>query len=1329
MVSPRGNGPFRGLAPFVETDGAALLGRDDEKKRVVEIFDQEDTSPVLVTGEPGTGKTSLLRAVAIPHGEAQGMLPFYVEIFDGWETQLRDELARYVGRKLDPGDDTADFLHALAETRKVKILLVLDQLEQLTWLTSPQDARLVEFVGKVDATKVQLVFGIERASLHVLGRVAGGQGRIPDARRIALSSLVREEVARLIEHTVLAGSGYLEAGLAEKIAEELCVDGPASLADVQCVCDAALRQHALTLKAYERGGGAAVLKTLYVNRLARVVGGWRVRRALALLAEAENPRALVDATEAANGAGLSEGATWQILDALVQVGLLRSVEISGKKKRYGLLHPYLRQSLRDFVAPLRDGRAGARLALRRRAGGAAIFRPHELFSIWRYLGRSLTDREAGRVRRSTRLWTIAGIIVLALPFLFYLGVYYQLATTHYLASASDAAGTPRLMLRRGDPALAFAFDWGTPAFGNVALDTGIAISSLPSTFSRKVREETISGSLRRREETISGAEGSEGKKLPRWLGDVLPALPKVRQGVFVILAGHPKEGSALLLAVAKASAKERRLATRMLLLFSGDRLVTRQALLACLGDKEESVRRYAVGATAHLSTASALPILKQAVADKDPLIRRQALGALRLRAPKEGLSLYGRCLLDADDRVQQMALQEIDAAIKRHPLQVFDIVNATLASSQKSRLSPIFDRLIHLRQRVLVDHGKVLAAHLVELLIHEKSTRHQVEFVRFLVSLADDVNAARVLPIVEKLSKSTDLTVRAEAIGLRARFGKPEEVLETLKQLAKIYRPRAKGLAMRRAAAVGLGLVRGLDKERLKVLKRLLNDPSASVRAAAVASMLRSGGPGLREIVNRMERGFINIGRAALDVVCRDLTPNRRVATVILSAAWRIKGGRLRRQALGCAQSLAAASSRLSRWLADQATVLKEATLRRAAAPAVALALQKSGRRLERLARIYLRDRDLGVRKAVLKAIAKQLPTKQRPVFLFRYIDPLTRSNDIGVRAAATALVVPTAKTPGIAVKVLVALLSDENAVVRRAAVRATQTMSRTALGTSTKDLGHALARVVSRGRGSDALAALSAAATLGLHEPLTKAAIHPEAPVRAAAVEHLQADENDKTALEVLKAARRDSEVALRLAALRAIAARSKRLGAQAVELLVNTAEASDPISCRGAFEALGHVQGKAAIAATLRYLKVVAHDRSEKRRTLAMHALGALSQHVDAAGEALFAGARDPANDVRDVALSALAAYVARTQPVEKLWALLMASAGDSVQRRITVAALAWKGRQGKADVATKLIAKEKALDPETSVSLRIAARLAIALAQGHEPPVKVLGEIYGG
>ena len=64
-------GPFRGLAPYLQQDADLFFGREGERAALLDAVKGEATA-VLLTGEAGAGKTSLLRAGLIPSCQAAG---------------------------------------------------------------------------------------------------------------------------------------------------------------------------------------------------------------------------------------------------------------------------------------------------------------------------------------------------------------------------------------------------------------------------------------------------------------------------------------------------------------------------------------------------------------------------------------------------------------------------------------------------------------------------------------------------------------------------------------------------------------------------------------------------------------------------------------------------------------------------------------------------------------------------------------------------------------------------------------------------------------------------------------------------------------------------------------------------------------------------------------------------------------------------------------------------------------------------------------------------------------------------------------------------------
>ncbi|MBW2730902.1 MAG: HEAT repeat domain-containing protein [Deltaproteobacteria bacterium] len=1308
MVTTRGAGPFRGLVPFGEGEDRLFFARDDERAHIRELLagGAGIGGPILVTGELGSGKTSLLLAALLPEARRLGQIAFYIEISAGWEHKLRDDLARYFARPLEPTEETGQALNSLAVARGARVVLVLDQLEQANWLEAQSCERLQQMVANCSQDQVQQVFALDRDNLHVLGRIAQ-QTRIPDERRVTLGRLDRVATAKLIEQTVLSGGGYLEGGLAELIAEELCAEGPIVPAQMQHVCHAVMLRQVTTLRAYQRSGGASVLSTLYVEWLASKVGLWRARRVLAVLVSSDNPRDAADPSEIALAAGMAQPLTDTLLQSLAQLGLLRAFSVPNVGQKYALMHPYLRQSVRDLVAPLQRGRARAQLALKRRMDTRGVLRPHELLRIWRSLGQSVTDREKTLVQRSQRIWLVLALILAALPFAGYIGIVARLASTQYLSVARDRADTPRVVLRRGDPNLSFAFGWSPGSFGEVELDTGLALASMPKAMTTSIRDEALQGSLH-----------EERGGIPSWLELLVNKLPAARQGALLVLAGQKDKGASILLAATEDPAQLRN-AARLLTLLLGDAPQTRKALARCAQDARVEQRLLALELAAHLGGEAATSAMRRAATDKSAAIRLRALAMLAKLPPKTQVELAGQGLLDPDDRIQKTALKIVRGALKSSAVVVYRAILNARHSPSAARLRPITTDLEQIEQQIRQSSPRALATYLLLELGREKKPQRQVELLHALETVAHATKSQQVLPVIKALGQHPNVDLRAAAIGIEARFANPEQMLPRLKKLASIHRPRNTGIAMRRAAAVGLGLLGEGDDDRFKMLRRLSFDRAPQVRRAAVTSLLRLGPEGWGEVTKRMRRGFVEIGRFALHAVCSELTPERRMASAILGAAWSVQGGRLRRQALGCARSLATANPRLAVWLADQATTTSDSSMRQAAAEAVAMALAWRGARLERLARYYLRQRSADVRAAVLHAIVQRPP--KEPAFLFRYAVTATRDSDPKVRAAAAKLA--AISNPGRATPTLIPLLRDKEPLVWRAAVQALELLS----AVNDKDrarLERPLADIVSRGRVTDALRALKVAERLHLDAPLKRAATHPRSRVRGAALVALVKRGKLTLARSALAAALRDEEQELRLAALRGIANQSGRLGEGAVTLLATALDNPNATERWAAYDALGHVSGK-AVSPAIALLKAKATDHSETVRRMAMRALGILSTQHRAAGLALVAGTHDPALDVRIEARSALSAFWGRILDPKALWKLLLQSSLDGVQRRTAVAALGWHGRKEGPQGLEELI---NTLNASTPPAIRAAAHLALALSKSHERPTQILSEIYG-
>lgn len=1332
MAAHVGAGPFRGLAPYGEGDAQLFFGRDAESARVRELLADSEARAVLVSGEAGAGKTSLLHTVVVPAARSEDLrlLTLCVDLSQGWRESLRGAFASATGRALVGAAEPAKACLDAAAERGKKLLVVFDHLEQLMWLDPAAIEELNAFLGTIERAGPQgrLLLSVDRTQLHVLGRLRGAvQHRIPDEHRVELPRWDERHAAAVIEQIILGGGGYMEAGLPELIAKEICAVNPVLPAEVQRVCHAAVLERRLTQSEYRRGGGAEALSTLYVERLTRRAGGWRARRVLAILGEGDDPCVSVDAEEAGQRAGVPEANARALLDSLTEAGLLRRLATSdAKRPRYGVLHPYLWQPLRDAVAPVRRGRARARLDVRRRTDTGGLLWPHELLRVWWHLGSATSDRERATVEKSTRLWLLVAAVWLVLPLVVNLVLAARLAGQQYLGCmGSDCSDS--VVVRSGDPSLRFAYGLAPAPLDQVEIDTGFTVESLPSDLQWRVREGEFAGKLQ--ETTDSG--------LPAWLSPILEGLPETRRGALLILAGRSKQGAELLLRSA-AQPAEREQAVRLLVLLTGDSPATRQALVECTKDERLSVRMMALEEAVRLSPESTVAVLRAAVADAHPQIRLAALRIARHIDSGRALDVLGHLLLDGDLRVCQGALRALDKASEGHPLQAADVIlaaQAKLRQSGKHRCGvDVGEELARLLSRVQALAPKKLAAHLVDHVQNPAYAAQRAEILTALVARTDHVPAS-VATLVAPLLKDDDVRVKEAAVVLQARFGDAQESFERLRGLARTF-DRAHGTrsaAMRRAAAKGLGAIRiAEDKDRIKVLEALLLDSMASVRRAAVASLLRSGFPGLRAVVERIKRNYPpDVGSLALDVVCAERKPDRKMATSVLAAAWETRMSQVRVRALRCAEALHRSNPRLTVWLADRASLDSNTSVRRAAAASVALAVERLGSRAARLPRFYLRDDDPTVRVAVLEALAERLPSKA--AFLLRVVEPSTRSGDPGVRAAVAAVLGGVAFEASGALKLIERLLQDPDLRVGTAALRALRQMVRQLKEGKRKpsyrvawsSLQQSLSDLIARADGSTAELAVDVAGRLGLLRPLLRAAGHRGPSVRAVAVKEVAQLAEPKQALRVLEAAQRDSVAAPRLAARLALVRYSERLGKDVVPLLASGIGAADLAEREAAFEALGRVSGE-AIAPAVKTLQKIASDPSEQNRRLAMEALGQLAALSAEALRLLVEGAVDPARDVRTVARRALAKHLARQCSSEVLWRLLVESEDSALLRMIAARALA---EQGRSSGTAWLDARVAKLGKDAPMNAGLGLRLARALATSDRPIEPVVSYLFGG
>ncbi|MGY1739034.1 BTAD domain-containing putative transcriptional regulator [Geodermatophilus sp. SYSU D00684] len=202
----RAPAPAAAPAPRAEPAGDGFVGRPGELAALAAAWAAAGAgrgTAVVVTGEPGIGKTRLVEAFAARAGaavrwgrcaEIGGAPPYWP-----WQQVLgglpEAALGADTGARFALGLDTARRLHALAAERP--LLVVLDDLQ---WADGDSLHVLEVVLSQLHGSRLLLAATCreEATADPVLTRVLGLAARLPGARRLRLAGLAADEVADLV---------------------------------------------------------------------------------------------------------------------------------------------------------------------------------------------------------------------------------------------------------------------------------------------------------------------------------------------------------------------------------------------------------------------------------------------------------------------------------------------------------------------------------------------------------------------------------------------------------------------------------------------------------------------------------------------------------------------------------------------------------------------------------------------------------------------------------------------------------------------------------------------------------------------------------------------------------------------------------------------------------------------------------------------------------------------------------------------------------------------------------------------------------------------------
>jgi hypothetical protein len=263
---------IRGLLPF--ESGDTLLGRETEALRVRTTLRSEEFRFGYLTGDPGTGKTSLLRAAVIPALLSESQAVVYVARSgqDPGQTLLQmlresESLSTKAAHKSLPAQ-----IRAIMEERKPRrLVIVLDQFEEF----------FVSNRGHADRRRLlqALRQSIEAHRPHVRCLVSLRRDFVDDlldlvdvipevalpASRLSLKNIGSEDARAVLTKSAEEDGVPFARDLIDSIVRDISLDDQVRPIELQLVATRLLDERIFDVKGYKDVGGARGIVARFVE--------------------------------------------------------------------------------------------------------------------------------------------------------------------------------------------------------------------------------------------------------------------------------------------------------------------------------------------------------------------------------------------------------------------------------------------------------------------------------------------------------------------------------------------------------------------------------------------------------------------------------------------------------------------------------------------------------------------------------------------------------------------------------------------------------------------------------------------------------------------------------------------------------------------------------------------------------------------------------------------------------------------------------------------------------------------------------------------------------
>ena len=1292
--------PLRGLDPFGEAESDVWHGREAERDELARMVTADGFRAGLLFGEPGVGKTSLVRAGLIPYLRDHGIVALVCEDLGAPAQSFAAGLSGF-GIQPNAGEPPVAFITRAVSNSVAgqQFVFIVDDVD----LASGDERavnELAEMFAKVvsrSAGRARFLFVAASERQHLLGALERRTGSLfPPSNRYELPRMPGPAASQLFDRVLSLSGVAADPPLADAVVLGLTQAAPQGVlcADLQ-ICAMAMRDLRITsLPALQKAGGPSELEGLWLNAACKATGNERsaLRLCAELAAGGWSPK---PGDAVARRINLDPHFAMHAYGVLEQRGVIVRCDPEGGT--WMLRHEVLTQRVRELTAPARAAARRAFDLLGSKANQAGRLSLGELRSLHREGISPVTPGELAIVARSKRHYTRIAAAILAVPLIILIAILISLRG-HVFFDLDARAGGDRVIVRGGRSGLS-GFGWMPGSgYGTLIADTGLSRSMVAPEVWHKIAAHDIVASK----------------------GDWEDNLKAMMAPQLANLVAYAMTGSDAALTELRKAAKDpedlAELLTQLRPIARGTPIEL-QMIDAAIAMPSPSVQRAAVAFAGSAAQHHDIyqDTLMKALTSPDPELRRIAFSAVRSLGDR-GHALFRAAL---DDR--QAGAKQLDPAAK-HELVVEasqgtpddkPSLAGAIASLSDTQGAPSEKTKMMVKAALISDLDGTATA-LVGFVAsdHGNSDSHKdsIDFANdLLYDLEPQPKAKAYAEAVKVAFNSKSPATRALMLPLYARVD-PELAAG---ELANMLGDKKLDKALRVAAARSWGDVAAVSHGAAShALDGMLKDADPDLREAAAISAGKLGREYQDRLVKIVKGDNYNVRLGAAQGLAISTYSGGSVGVGIdgIAQMWREKG-RPRRDAVKIWARLARKKPfpNVVEYLTSGAHVVDDPGLHPLAVEGLCNAVLAGNTDARVGLRNAVADPSVEVRRIVMSCVAAGPdPAKNGTAIATK----LVKDDDPSIRADAAhvlALTVGKGKAPAGVGEALVQLLDDSNREVRIIASRALGELGPAAPKPATEN---ALTKLFDKGDEGEKLALLHTAKLIGAEAVVTLAVADGSPLVRVAAID--AALGSGMHAAPTLSAALADADPQVRKAALERLAAQKDKVEPALLDRALSLAVRDpDPELSQLALTTIARVAPKDAV--NLRLRRSLTSRVERERAQAAAAAIGLVDRDAQLTVQLLEPLLDDPSHDVRVAMLPALAAAFLKTNTPEKIAAILTDSEGHAMRRLVAAAAFVTLARTDAGLAALQSVLKKITSPPMAAHTAKLVAGLIANKADG--------------